>query len=288
MWLYNLSRFGKVNKVNPSKTIMQDNQPFYKTMYGSSPLVAAAIHDGQAVRENISHLFALTAPERLREEDPCTAYWTSITDNKIIGLHSRFELDLNRPRDKAIYQKPEDAWGLQVWREELPAEIVQESLTRYDHFYESVKIMLSEIQEQHGSFVVYDLHTYNHRRDGADAPEADPAQNPDINIGTGNMDRQRWAPVVDAFIDSLSSYDYQGRKLDVRENVKFQGGHFMRWIHDEFPDSACVLSIEVKKFFMDEWTGKTDREQLEEIKQALEQTITPVMQALEQVRQNTH
>ncbi|TXK33740.1 N-formylglutamate amidohydrolase [Pontibacter qinzhouensis] len=266
---------------------MQDNQPFYKTIYGSSPLVAAAIHDGQAVRENISHLFALTAPERLREEDPCTAHWTSITDNRIIGLHSRFELDLNRPREKAIYQTPEDAWGLQVWREELPEEEVRESLKRYDHFYESVKILLTEIEQQHGSFIVYDLHTYNHKREGTDGPEADPAENPEINIGTGNMNREKWAPVVDAFTHSLRSYNYRGRHLDVRENVKFKGGHFMRWIHDNFPDKACVLSIEVKKFFMDEWTGKVDREQLEEIKLALQQTVAPVMEAFEQVHQQS-
>ncbi|WP_187263411.1 N-formylglutamate amidohydrolase [Pontibacter beigongshangensis] len=262
---------------------MQDNQPFYKTIYGNSPLVAAAIHDGQAVRENISHLFALTAPERLREEDPCTAYWTTIADTRIISLHSRFELDLNRPREKAIYREPEDAWGLQVWHEELPDDLVQESLTRYDHFYESVKILLTELQEKHGCFVVYDLHSYNHKREGANGPAADPAGNPEINVGTGNMDRQRWAPVVDSFIESLSSYNYQGRHLDVRENVKFTGGHFMRWIHDNFPESACVLSIEVKKFFMDEWTGKPDREQLDEIKHALQHTVAPVLQALEQV-----
>ena len=104
-----------------------------------------------------------------------------------------------------------------------------------------------------------------------------------MNLGTGNMNRQLWAPAVDAFTQNLQAYDYQGRHLDVRENVKFKGGHFMRWIHDTFPDRACVISIEFKKFFMDEWTGKPDEAQLQEIKKALQSTIEPVLAAREQV-----
>ena len=29
---------------------------------------------------------------------------------------SRFEVDLNRPREEAVYRVPEDCWGLDVWR----------------------------------------------------------------------------------------------------------------------------------------------------------------------------
>ncbi|MDX5419268.1 MAG: N-formylglutamate amidohydrolase [Hymenobacteraceae bacterium] len=261
----------------------EKDQAFYKITQGQSPLIATAIHDGHTVRENIRSLFSLSEGERLREEDPFTAGWVSITDNQIIGLNSRFELDLNRPREKAIYRKPEDAWGLTVWKDELPEELAQESLARYDRFYADVKQMLQGIADRHGCFVVYDLHTYNHRRDGADGPEADPRENPEVNLGTGNMNRQLWAPVVDAFTHSLQQYSYQGRHLDVRENVKFEGGHFMRWIHDTFPDRACVISIEFKKFFMDEWTGKPDETQLKEIRKALQNTIEPVLAAREKV-----
>lgn len=257
--------------------------PYYTLSTGQSPLIATAIHDGHIVRDNISSLFSLNADERLHEEDPFTAGWVSITDNQIIGLNSRFEMDLNRPREKAIYRKPEDAWGLTVWKDDLPEELAQESLARYDRFYADVKEMLQGIADRHGCFVVYDLHTYNHRRDGAEGPEADPQQNPEVNLGTGNMNRQLWAPVVEAFTQTLQAYNYQDRHLDVRENVKFEGGHFMRWIHDTFPDRACVISIEFKKFFMDEWTGKPDEAQLQEIRKALQSTIAPVLAAREQV-----
>lgn len=255
----------------------------YTIKQGDSPLVATAIHSGHKVRHNISNLFALAAEERLREEDPYTDKWVVITDNYIIGHNSRFEVDLNRPPEKAVYRKPEDAWGLKVWKEDLPEELLQESMSLYDKFYADVKQMLTDVKEQHGCFIVYDLHTYNHKREGTTGPAADPTENPEVNIGTGNMNRDKWAPVVDAFMHSLHSYNYQGRQLDVRENVKFKGGHFMRWIHDTFGDSVCVLSIEFKKFFMDEWTGEPDPKQLKEIKKALEHTTKPVLEALAQV-----
>jgi N-formylglutamate deformylase len=263
----------------------KQDQPYYTITKGHSPLIATAIHDGHAVRDNINSLLSLSDNERLREEDPFTAGWVTITDNQVIGLNSRFEMDLNRAREKAIYRKPEDAWGLTVWKDELPEALAQESLARYDRFYEAVKQLLQQVIDVHGCVIVYDLHTYNHKRDGADGPEANPQENPEVNLGTGNMNRELWAPAVDAFIQSLQGYDYQGRQLDVRENVKFQGGHFMRWIHDTFPDRACVISIEFKKFFMDEWTGKPDENQLQEIKKALQSTIEPVMAAREQVCQ---
>jgi N-formylglutamate deformylase len=255
----------------------------YTIKLGESPLIATAIHSGHNVRHNISNLFALAAEERLREEDPFTDKWVKITDNYIIGHNSRFELDLNRPPEKAVYRKPDDAWGLNVWKEGLPEHIVQESMSRYDQFYSDVKRMLNEIIAKHGCVVVYDLHTYNHKREGATGPAADPTENPEVNIGTGNMNRLKWTPVVDAFKTSLKSYNYQGRHLDVRENVKFEGGYFMRWIHDNFKDSACVMSIEFKKFFMDEWTGEPDEKQLKEIKKALKQTTYPVLEALNSV-----
>lgn len=255
---------------------------YYTIKQGDSPLIATAIHSGHEVRQNISNLFALAAAERLREEDPFTDQWAAVADNQIVGHNSRFEMDLNRPRNKAIYRAPEDAWGLNVWKEELTEEFAEESLARYDKFYADVKRFLTAIQEQHGCFIVYDLHTYNHKREGAEGPAAAPEENPEVNIGTGNMNRERWAPVVDTFMQTLSSYNYMGRQLDVRENVKFKGGHFMRWIHETFPDSACVLSIEFKKFFMNEWTGEPDHAQLQEIKNALACTINPVLLAFKQ------
>ena len=244
---------------------------FFNLQIADSPLVGAAIHAGHAVRDELKPLFNLDETQRLREEDPYTDLWADVAPNTIKGLRSRFEADLNRPRNKAIYLKPEDAWGLQVWNEKLPDEVVQRSLREYDLFYESVRKTLQKIIDRHGYVIVLDIHTYNYKREGVNGPEADPNENPEVNIGTSNMDRERWAPVVDNFMEDLRRYDYNGRHLDVRENVKFKGGHFSNWIHSEFQDS-CSIAIEFKKFFMNEWTGELDRGQHQIILNALEAT----------------
>jgi N-formylglutamate amidohydrolase len=250
---------------------------------GNSPLVAAAIHNGHAVRPEVAPLFALNEMERLYEEDPFTGQWVTVADTQIVVHFSRFEVDVNRPRDKAVYLKPEDAWGLQVWQTEPPADMVARSLAQYDAFYADVQQALTDLADRFGRFVVFDLHTYNHRRAGPDGPPADPAQNPEVNIGTGTMERERWALLVERFMADLRSFDFLGRQLDVRENVKFRGGQFSRWIHQTFPETGCALAIEFKKFFMDEWSGEPDELQLETIRQALQSTIPGVLETLEQL-----
>ena len=250
---------------------------------GNIPLVAAAIHGGHKLRPEIARMMALADADRLREEDPFTAGWTSIAENRLVGSQSRFEVDLNRPREKAVYIHPEDAWGLQIWKEPPTAEVIERSLTVYDAFYDEAHRVFTELESRFGRFVVFDLHTYNHRRDGPNGPIADAEGNPEVNVGTGTMDRNRWTPVVDRFFKELSAFDFLGRQLDVRENVRFRGGQLARWTHEHFPQSGCVLAIEFKKFFMDEWTGIPDSIQLEAIRQCLGSTISGILEALREV-----
>lgn len=246
----------------------------------NGPLVATAVHDGHAVREEVAAHLALSDTAQLREEDPHTGEWAEVAPTQVIGTRSRFEVDLNRPRDKAVYRTPEDAWGLTVWKDDPPNKMFEESLAEYDAFYDEMRVLLKQVAEQHGHFVVFDLHTYNHRRGGPSGPEADANANPQVNIGTGTMDRARWAPIVDTFIGSLREFDYPGGKLDVRENVKFRGGNWPRWIHETFPNEGVAIAIEFKKFFMDEWTGAPDRAEVQAIGEALQSTVPAVLDAL--------
>ena len=261
----------------------RDDKPLWRLHRGPGPLVASAIHDGHALRDEVAACIALSEADRQREEDPFTAEWTEVAPTRIVGLRSRFEVDLNRPREKAVYRTPDDAWGLTVWRTPPPPALVSRSLAQYDAFYASMRTVLDEIRREQGSFVVYDLHTYNHRRAGPGGPEAEAAGNPQVNIGTGTMDRARWGPVVDAFMQSLRDHAFPGGRLDVRENVKFQGGHWSRWIHETFPDTGVSLAIEVKKFFMDEWTGQPDEALVRAIRAALAATVEPVLDRLKRL-----
>lgn len=252
----------------------------WEELIGDGPLVATAVHDGHHLRDDVVKLMALNDAARLREEDPFTASWTTIAPTRIIGLRSRFEVDLNRPREKAVYRTPEEAWGLQVWNHAPGDAFIDESLAEYDAFYDRLRQILDAKVAEHGRFVLFDLHTYNHLRQGPDGPPADEKLNPQVNIGTGTMDRVRYADLIDRFISDLSSFDFPGGALDVRENVKFQGGNVSRWVHENYPETGCALAIEFKKFFMNEWTGEPVPVLVEAIGSALSWTIQGIHEVL--------
>lgn len=244
---------------------------------GRMPLAATAIHDGHRIRPEVAELLAPNEETLLREEDPFTAQLTRVSDTRVVVHRSRFEVDLNRPPEKAIYLKPEDAWGLRIWQQEPTVEMVERSREEYRRFYREMTELFNEMRDRFGRFVVYDIHSYNYRRDGA---AADPTANPEVNLGTGTMNRSRWAPVVDRFLSAMRDADFLGRRLDVRENVKFRGGYFARWTHRHYPESACVLSIEFKKIFMDEWKGTPDPRRLDALQEALASTVPAVLEEL--------
>ena len=259
-------------------------EPFSVTV-ADGPLVAAAIHDGHAADADTRVRFKLDDAGRLREEDPFTAELADVLPTRLIGRRSRFEVDLNRPPDKAVYRTPGDAWGLEVWKDELPGTVVERSMGIYRDFYAAAERVLADKIAAFGAVVVYDLHTYNHRRDGPDGPAADPDENPEVNIGTGTLDRDRWGELVDGFMADLEAGAKEAGRpsLDVRENVKFQGGQFSRWAHERFGSDACVIAVEFKKTFMDEWSGTPDRTHLAQLKSALARTVPGALSAFDAV-----
>ena len=107
----------------------------WETVRGDDPILATAIHAGHALRGEAEALIALPDEERLREEDPFTDRWVDVASNTIVVSRSRFEVDLNRPRDKAVYREPADAWGLNVWKSTPSDEFVEGSLALYDQFF---------------------------------------------------------------------------------------------------------------------------------------------------------
>lgn len=255
-----------------------DNKGFWSIDFGNSPVIGTAIHDGHRIRPDVSGLIALSPEQRLREEDPFTGEMIAGLTNRLVVHHSRFEIDLNRAADQAIYLKPEQSWGLEVWKEEPAQEAIRQSLDFHADYYAMLETVLSAIERRHGAFVVLDVHSYNHRRQGAAAPPTAQAEAPDINIGTFSMDRSRWGDIVSAVGHHFASVTIGGRRLDVRENVAFQGkGEQTRFIHERFAENGCAIAIEFKKFFMDEWTGKPDARVVADIRQAIT-ALQPVLE----------
>lgn len=231
---------------------------------GDTPIIATAIHDGHDLRDEVAEAMALPDLDRLREEDPYTGETVLDVANNIIVHRSRFEFDLNRPPDGAIYKTPDQSWGLQVWDGSPDSGMVERSLAIHSAYYRMLGQYLDDIAAQYGRFVLLDVHSYNHRRDGAHGLPTAQEKAPDINIGTFSMPREQWAFLLDPLIEAMRAFDFNGRGLDVRENIAFQGkGEQTRFVHERYPGKGCAIAIEFKKFFMDEWTGEPDGEEID-------------------------
>lgn len=247
-------------------------QPWWRLQRSDDCVVATAIHDGHALRSEVQAAIALAEDARLREEDPFTG--DSILDipTHVIPTRSRFECDLNRGEADAVYATPEQAWGLEVWHAPPRPELVERSLRYHRAFYAMMRQLLDDLATRN-PFVLLDVHSYNHRRAGPTAEATPLSDAPDINIGTFSMPRERWAWLLDPLMDAMRGFDFLGRRLDVRENVAFQGkGQLTRFVHQNYPGVGCAIAIEFKKFFMDEWTGVPDGAEL----QAMQRLMTHV------------
>ena len=244
---------------------------------GDGPVVATAIHDGHQMRDSLLPHLAIGENERRREEDPMTGLLTAVGDVRIQARASRFQVDLNRPRDKAVSTDPADTWGLQVWRGDLPPDERELSLAGHDRFYAMIRALLDDLVAKWGCVLLIDIHSYNHRRDGADAAPAPQTHNPDIELGVTTLDTDRWGGVAERFAQVLRETPVVGRSPDVRENVRFPtGGYFPEWVYATWGDKVCTISPEYKKIYMDEWTAQADIPAIEDLRAGLQSAVDAV------------
>lgn len=243
----------------------------YSIQVADSPYWAFAVHDGHQVDSIAEQFILLDETQRLREEDPYTASISELPVNQLVVGTSRFQLDVNRKEEDAVYLRPEQAWGLSVWKDTLPSTVLEQLYEDYRDFYRQIDRYIQQTIEQHGFFIVFDVHTYNAQRISEEEP-VDKHANPQINLGT-QYNQERWRPVVDRFVESVRNQQLLGDPIDIRENVKFKGGNLAQHILRKFGNHGCVLSIEFRKDFMNEWTGQPYQPAILEYKQLLLHTL---------------
>lgn len=241
---------------------------YYKIEKANSPIIVTAIHDGHLIPDEIKAYQLLNEGERFREEDPFTGDMARLGNVSQVHVQtSRFYTDLNRAKAKSIYLNPEDAWGLNVWQPDAPKEIFDKINAYYDEFYLDLQQLIEETIQQFGYFFIVDIHSYNHKRKDAKT-EAPIESHPEVNLGTF-YNAEKWNNILNQFKGYLSHCVIKGKYPDVRENVIFKGGGMAQWVIQHFGDKGAVVSVEFKKTFMDEWTGRVDIQHIQDIKKAL-------------------
>ena len=152
------------------------------------PHICGAIHDGHQFRESLWENCLHTEYDRWFEEDPATKQMVQTFPIVIAGCDSRFEYDLNRGPETAIYT---DAWGKHLWKNPLSEEEIEQSLKKHESFYNVVNALVQKIEEIFKVAVVYDMHSYNWKRWDREVPT--------INIGAMNVDVLRFGDEVESW-----------------------------------------------------------------------------------------
>lgn len=258
-----MNQFSKLN-ADP------ENGAPWNITQGGGQIITTSIHAGHHVRLELQPWLEMDEKGRLREEDPMTDYFLSVADNNIRANRSRFEVDLNRPREGCISADPEDTWGLKIWREDLPAEQMDNSRLIHDAFYTEARAMCDHLIAKHGRIFLIDLHSYNHRRKGPDGEHEPMPENPDIDLGATTLNKDIYGDLLERFTRKLRSVPLLGQTPDVRENKRFpDGGNFPEWLAEIYGDKACILTLEYKKVFMDEWGDTADILALQHLRSGL-------------------
>lgn len=234
-------------------------QPPWDLLIADGPVLVTAIHAGHTVRPSLQPFLALSEGERLREEDPLTDFFISAGDTVVRANRSRFECDLNRPLERCITTDPRETWGLKVWNEDLPQREIEASHALHRRFYALMAERVEAMIADHGEILVLDIHSYNHRRGSPNGRRAPQQGNPDIDLGATTLDHDAHGGLLAAFAEGLASRPVKGVMPDVRVNIRWKdGGHFPEWLHRAYGAKACVITLEYKKIFMNEWSGMAD------------------------------
>ncbi len=251
-------------------TAIEQGKPFHANVAdgaftvkieSNAHFICTAIHDGHRVRDEIIDNCALTEDERYFEEDPYTGEFIDNMPITVIGCDSRYEYDLNRGPDTAIY---EEAWGKVVWKTPLSEEQKAASLEKHNTFYRVVSALYNRVIQLHGGCLVYDIHSYNYKRKGEDAPA--------FNLGTEQLDVAKYGGVINHWMGLLDDITIPNHHIRAALDEVFYGRGYQATIAKDFKNTL-VLPTEFKKFFMDEMTGVVDQAVIDDIKPKFEKAI---------------
>lgn len=250
-----------IAKINRAETFLAVAEDYSFTLKIETyvPFMCAAIHDGHQFRRELWDNCLHTEYDRWYEEDPETKYMINTQSIVLAGLDSRFEYDLNRPPEEAVF---ETAWGKQLWKNPLPLDMKQRSLDKHNNFYKVVDALIAQLELQFTNCLVYDMHSYNWQRWDREVPT--------WNLGTTNIDNDRFGEMLELWRQSLSEINLPNNiKSTAKINDTFFGnGYFLKHITNNFKNTL-VLATEIAKVYCDEYKQIIYPEIVESVRKAL-------------------
>jgi N-formylglutamate amidohydrolase len=180
------------------------------------PSVCTAIHAGHNFRKSLVPLCQLDAKERLYEEDPFTEQFVRAMPITLVASRER-----------------------------------KLSVEKHQQFYRVLNVLLTKLQKQFGSALVFDVHSYNYLRREDRCPT--------FNLGTEQLDLDRWCRVLDFMASRLAGVELPNLPVTVGRNTVFYGrGYLTSHINSRY-ENVLVTPLEIQKIYMDEmeWPRKS-------------------------------
>lgn len=240
---YEISRYLKAGQTFSAQC---DNGAFTIVIEKYVPYVCVAVHNGHALPKTLAEKCALTEEERRYEEDPFTGAFIETFPIRLIAHDSRYYYDLNRAQIECVYTK---AWGKDVWKTPLTHEEDAEARERHASFYSVFYGVLLKLRQRFGGAVVYDIHSYNYKREGV------PKNAPLFNVGTSEIDKEKYGTSIRHWCKELEKVRIPNIETRVAENEVFEGKGFIAIFVREWCENMLALPTEIKKVYMEEETG---------------------------------
>ena len=239
-----------------------DNSSLHIALNEYVPFICLALHGGGNIRKELRQKIALSKYERWYEEDPHTGDFISSLPIRITCCDSRYEYDLNRAPTECIYR---EAWGKDIWKEELTPKDKELSLEKYKTVYQLISKLVEVLEGEFNSCVIYDFHSYN-------SVQLNRKDSPLFNLGSANI-ADKFRPYVDCWLEELKSLSLYGIENITAENDVFMGeGYFIKYINQHF-NNTLVLPTEIKKVYCDELTGDSFPEVVDELSEAIKNVV---------------
>lgn len=237
--------FNKIKQCKPAEGVFVEAGVHIK-IKEYVPYICTAIHAGHGFGEPYKAKSLINDKNRLREEDPYTDRLIDSFPITITALNSRFQYDLNRSNHSCIYNQ---AWGEAVWQSPLTPREIQDSLEKHDSYYKMLSKLINVIENKFGGCLIFDLHSYNWQiRQYEKAPV--------FNLGTYFVDIKKWSGVIKRLQEDLSNIELPNIESNFMLDKVFQGkGYQAEFIRNNF-SKTLLLPIEIKKVFMDEYSGE--------------------------------
>jgi uncharacterized protein (TIGR02421 family) len=254
--------FTKIKNREHFEAILNDGSAYIK-IEEYAPFICFAIHNGFNLRTELRDICLLNEKERWYEEDPYTLHFISSMPIVISGCDTRYEYDLNREQESAVYET--EAWGKKVWKNKLSRDQKKRSISKHKNFYKLVDAVLAEITSIYDSALAFDIHSFNYKRLKKDAPV--------FNIGTTYINSKLYRNDIDFWIKQLEQINLPNIQNRVAENEVFFGkGYLLKHITDKY-ENVLVFATEIKKIYCDEESGEIYPIIIDEITRQLKPAI---------------